>query len=132
MSSSGVFFRLDRGVLFGTRPGWSWNATPFWQLKIQSSNDNHSADDLVLYDNAIHSSQGILFNGIISKQNHTAADVFLNCLRYFTMIESMVGFPLLPPPHLLSFFRKHFNISHARCSRVRYQSIHESQIINIS
>ena len=40
----------------------------------------------------------------ISRQNHTAADVFLNCLRYFTMIESMVGFPLLPPPHLLSFF----------------------------
>mgnify|MGYP005771287055 CR=1 FL=1 len=69
---------------------------------------------------------------LVIRQNHTAADVFLNYMRYFTMIESMVGFPLLPPPHLLSFFRKHFNISHARCSRVRYQSIHESQITNIS
>ena len=47
---------------------------------------------------------GILFNGIKPRQNHTAADVFLNYMRYFTMIESMVGFPLLPPPHLLSFF----------------------------
>ena len=46
----------------------------------------------------------MLFNGIKARQNHTAADVFLNYLRYITMIESMVGFPLLPPPHLLSFF----------------------------
>ena len=43
------------------------------------------------------------------------------------------GFPSSPTPSSsFLFFRKHFNISHARCSRVRYQSIHESQIINIS
>ena len=30
----------------------------------------------------------MLFNGIKSKQNHTAADVFLNYLRYFTLIKS--------------------------------------------
>lgn len=41
---------------------------------------------------------------------------------------SLFSHPLIFFP----FFRKHFNISHARCSRVRYQSIHESQIINIS
>lgn len=75
-----------------------------WQRKIPPSNDVHSVDVLVLYGNAIYSVQGIVFNGINPRQNHTAADAFLNYLRHFTMIESMVGFPLLPPPHLLSFF----------------------------
>lgn len=66
----------------------SWNATPFWQFKIQSSNDIHSADALVLYGSTIYSVRGILFNGIKVRQNHTAADVFLNYLRYFTLIKS--------------------------------------------
>ena len=44
--------------------GWSWNVTPFWQLKFQPSNGVHSVDALVLYCNAIHSIWGILFNGI--------------------------------------------------------------------
>ena len=43
---------------------------------------------LVLYGNTIYSVRGILFNGIKPRQNHTAADVFLNYLRYFTMIKS--------------------------------------------
>ena len=43
---------------------------------------------LILYVNTIYSVRGILFNGIKSRQNHTAADVFLNCLRYFTLIKS--------------------------------------------
>lgn len=76
----------------------------FWQLKIPPSNGVHSVDALVLYGSTIYSVRGVLFDGIKSKQNHTAADIFLNYLRYFTMIESMVGFPLLPPPHLLSSF----------------------------
>ena len=83
-----MFFRLDRGMLFGTGAGWSWNATPFWQLKIQSSNGVHSVDALVLYGNTIYSVRGILFNGIKGRQNHTAADVFLNYLRFFTKIKS--------------------------------------------
>ena len=29
------------------------------------------------------------FNGIKPRQHHTAADVFLDCLRYITLIESM-------------------------------------------
>lgn len=61
----------------------------FWQLKIQPRNGVHSVDALVLYGNTIYSVRGILFNGIKVRQNHTAADVFLNYLRYFTMIESM-------------------------------------------
>ena len=54
---------------------WSWNATPFWQRKVPSSNDIHSVGALVLYDNAIYSVCGILFNCIKPRQNHTAADV---------------------------------------------------------
>lgn len=64
-------------------------STPlFWQLKIPSSNNIHSVDALVLYGNTIYSVRGILFNGIKPRQNHTAADVFLNYLRYFTLIKS--------------------------------------------
>lgn len=44
--------------------GWSWNATPFWLLKIQPRNGVHSVDALVLYGNTIYSVRGILFNGI--------------------------------------------------------------------
>lgn len=58
------------------------------QLKIQSSNDIHSAGILILYGNTIYSVRGILFNGIKVRQNHTAADIFLNYLRYFTLIKS--------------------------------------------
>lgn len=36
----------------------------FWQLKIQSSNDIHSAGMLILYGNTIYSVRGILFNCI--------------------------------------------------------------------
>lgn len=68
--------------------GGAWNATPFWQLKIQPRNGVHSVDALVLYGNTIYSVRGILFNGIKVRQNHTAADVFLNYLRYFTLIKS--------------------------------------------
>ena len=39
---------------------------------------------------------------MVSKQNHTAADVFLNYLRYFTMIESMWWVSLFSHP--LIFF----------------------------
>lgn len=62
--------------------------TPFWQLKIQPRNGVHSAGILILYGNTIYSVRGILFNGIKVRQNHTAADVFLNYLRYFTLIKS--------------------------------------------
>ena len=68
--------------------GRSWNATPFWQLKIPPRNGVHSVDALVLYGNTIYSVRGILFNCIKARQNHTATDVFLNYLIYFTMIES--------------------------------------------
>ena len=44
--------------------GWSWNATPFWQLKIQPRNGVHSVDSLVLCGNTIYSVRGILFNCI--------------------------------------------------------------------
>ena len=67
----------------------AWNATPFCQRKIPPSNGVHSVGALVLYGNTIYFDLGILFNGIKSKQNHTATDVFLNYLRYSTMIESM-------------------------------------------
>lgn len=75
---------------------WSWNATPFWQRKIQPRNGVHSAGILILYGNTIYSVRGILFNGIKVRQNHTAADVFLNYLRYFTMIESIPFFAMRP------------------------------------
>lgn len=68
--------------------GGAWNVTPFWQLKIQPRNGVHSAGILILYGNTIYSVRGILFNGIKVRQNHTAADVFLNYLRYFTLIKS--------------------------------------------
>ena len=70
----GVFFRLDRGVLFGTESRWSWNATPFCQRKIQPPNYVHNVGGLTLYDNTLYFVLGLLFNGIKSKQNHTAAD----------------------------------------------------------
>ena len=87
---------------------------------------------LILYGNTAYSVWCILFNGIKARQNHTSADVFLNYLRHFAMIESIVVSLFSHPLIFFPFFRKHFNISHARCSRVRYQSIHESQIIAIS
>ena len=68
--------------------GGAWNVTPFWQLKIQPRNGVHSVDALILYGNTIYSVRGILFNGIKVRQNHTAADIFLNYLRYFTLIKS--------------------------------------------
>ena len=85
--------KLSRGFQIETPSlshvsGWSWNATPFWQLKIQPRNGVHSVDALVLYGNTIYSVRGILFNGIKVRQNHTAADVFLNYLRFFTKIKS--------------------------------------------
>ena len=61
---------------------------PFWQRKIPPSNGVHGAGALILYGNTIYFDRGILFNGIKARQNHTAADVFLNYLRYFTLIES--------------------------------------------
>ena len=51
--------------------GGAWNATPFWQLKIQPRNGVHSVDALVLYGNTIYSVRGILFNGIKPRQNRT-------------------------------------------------------------
>lgn len=35
--------------------GEAWNATPFWQLKIQPSNGVHSVGGLVLYGSTSHS-----------------------------------------------------------------------------
>lgn len=46
----------------------------------------------------------MLFNGIKPRQNHTAADVFLNYLRYITMIESMVVFLFSHPLIFFPFF----------------------------
>lgn len=69
--------------------------TPF-PAGIVSPEGVHSVDALVLYSNTIYSVRGILFNSIKVRQNHTAADVFLNYLRYFTMIESMSFFAIRP------------------------------------
>lgn len=69
-------------------PEGAWNATPFWQPKIPPSNDIRSAGILILYGSTIYSVRDILFNGIKPRQDHTAADVFLNYLRYFTLIKS--------------------------------------------
>jgi len=83
-------FGLGRTVcskLSGVQSWVSHFTTPF-PAGIVSPEGVHSAGILILYGNTIYSVRGILFNGIISKQNHTAADVFLNYLRYFTLIKS--------------------------------------------
>lgn len=97
--------------------GWSWNATPFWQPKIQSSNGVHHVDAPVLYGNSPYFDRKALFNRVnpdrttacdtirradgyqnisnrqidvptyISRQNHTSL-VCINYLRYFTLIKS--------------------------------------------
>ena len=61
---------------------------PFDSLKFRHENGVHSVSGLILYGNTIYSVRGILFNGIKVRQNHTATDVFLNYLRYFTLIKS--------------------------------------------
>lgn len=80
----------------------------------------------ILCDNAIYSSR-VYFLMVSNPDRITQQQMFFNYLRYFTMIESMVVSLFSHPLIFFPFFRKHFNISHAR-----YQSIHESQIINIS
>jgi hypothetical protein len=67
---------------------WMSHFTTLFPAGIVSPEGVHGVDALVLYGNTIYSVRGILFNGIISKQNHTAADVFLNYLRYFALIKS--------------------------------------------
>lgn len=59
----------------------AWNATPFWQLKIQPRNSVHSVDALVLYGNMIYSIRGILFN-CINPDRTTACDTIRRADAY--------------------------------------------------
>lgn len=61
--------------------GGAWNATPFWQLKIQPRNGVHSVNALVLYGNTIYSVRGILFN-CISPDRTTACDTIRRADAY--------------------------------------------------
>ena len=82
MSSSGVFLCLDRGVLFGTRSGWSWNATPFWQPKIQSSNGVHHVGSLVSVNtNAPYFDWNSFFN-CVNPDRTTACDTIRRADAY--------------------------------------------------
>ena len=53
-----------RRLFWPTLRGNQFEYPLFWQLKIQSSNDIHSAGILILYGNTIYSVRGILFNCI--------------------------------------------------------------------
>lgn len=68
---------------------WVSHFTTLFPAGIVSPEGVHSVDALVLYGRTIYSVRGILFNGIKVRQNHTAADVFLNYLRFFTKIKSL-------------------------------------------
>lgn len=83
-------FGLGRTVcskLSGVQSWVSHFTTPF-PAGIVSPEGVHSVDALVLYGNTIYFVRGILFYCIKASQNHTAADFFLNYLRYFTLIKS--------------------------------------------
>ena len=113
-------------------PEGAWNATPFWQPKIPPSNDIRSAGILILYGSTIYSVRVNFLIVSIQIESHRSRR-FSQPFEIFHYDRINGGFPSSPTPSSsFLFFRKHFNISHARCSRVRYQSIHESQIINIS
>ena len=83
-------FGLGRTVCSKLSGVQSWVPyfTTSFPAGIVSPEGVHSVDALVLYGSTIYSVRGILFNGIKVRQNHTAADVFLNYLRYFTLIKS--------------------------------------------
>ena len=53
-------YKVSRGFQIETPflshvSGGAWNATPFWQLKIQPRNGVHSVDALVFYGRTSHS-----------------------------------------------------------------------------
>lgn len=73
--------KLSRGFQIETPSlshvsGWSWNATPFWQLKIQPRNGVHSVDALVLYGNTIYSVRGILQSQTESHRSRCFSQLF--------------------------------------------------------
>lgn len=72
--------------------GGAWNATPFWQLKIQPSSGVHGVGGLVFIWQHVTFFLCTLFNSIKSKQSHTAL-ICIHYLRCFTLIESS------PVPH---------------------------------
>lgn len=79
-------YKVSRGFQIETPflshvSGGAWNATPFWQLKIQPRNGVHSVDALVLYGNTIYSVRGILFN-CISPDRTTACDTIRRADAY--------------------------------------------------
>lgn len=67
---------------------WMSHFTTLFPAGIVSPEGVHSAGILILYGNTIYFVRGKLFYCIKASQNHTAADVFLNYLRYFTLIKS--------------------------------------------
>ena len=66
-----------------------------WQRNFPPSSNIRNAGSLILYDNTIHSSWCMLFNGIKVRPNHTTV-VYINYLKYCTLIWSSPIFDIRP------------------------------------